>query len=113
MASAAGSSPIRQASRVPPARLVTRDELSNGDVEIELVVERRVPRTNDRLGGKIAARARPVLDDELLTKAPPDGYTLLQILRRISNKSATPPAGNPTINRTSYRSMVVGALPLK
>ena len=53
------------------------------EIEIELVVERRVDRvrradqeervairgrTHDRLGGDIAAGARPVLDDELLAE---------------------------------------------
>jgi hypothetical protein len=67
----------------PEMRTCDRRNVAD-DVEIELVVEGRIPRigrsklkqrvavrgrANHCLGGKIAARARSVLDDELLTKA--------------------------------------------
>ena len=80
------------------------------EIEIELVVERRVDRvgrtdqeeriavrrrTHDRLGGDIAAGARPVLDDELL--AEPLRQPLTDQARDDVGRAA---GGKPTMMRT-------------
>ena len=81
------------------------------EIEIELVVERRVDRVvasdqkeriavrrraHDRLGGDIAAGARPVLDDELL--AEPLRQPLTHQAR--DDVESRRPAGKPTTMRT-------------
>ena len=62
------------------------------------ILEQRVAvrgRSHDRLGGDVAAGARPVLDDELLAEAlrqPLTGQT--------RNQVASATGGNPTTKRT-------------
>ena len=79
------------------------------EIEIELVVERRVDRvrridqeqrvavrrrTHDRLGADIAAGARPVLDDEWLAEP------LRQPLTHQAREDVVAPPGKATMMRT-------------
>ena len=84
--------------------------MSRMKLKLSLVVKRRVDcvrridqeqriavrrRTHDRLGGDIAASARPVLDDEWLTKPLRQPLT-----NQAREMSIAPPAANPTTMRT-------------